>query len=159
MRGRPRKPTPAKILQGTFRKDRENPDEPKPDLVKNLNAPTWLDQYGRECWDHYVPKLIKTGILTSIDVFLFAAVCERWSTFRRAADELQKGLTHYSESNGNCAKPEAAIAKVAYADFKQGLEQFGCSPASRGKVKAVLPEKDDPVANYRDRRGASRFLA
>jgi P27 family predicted phage terminase small subunit len=160
MRGRPRKPTPAKILSGTFRKDRENPDEPKPEPPEELKAPEWLDEYGRECWDKYVPRLVKTGILTSIDMLLFAGLCERWSTYRRAIDDTKINLTHSTESNGECAKPQVAIAKLAFDQFCRGMAEFGCSPASRGKVKAVPPTDDDPVEKFFNRGSKiRRFLS
>jgi P27 family predicted phage terminase small subunit len=159
MRGRPRKPTPLKILHSTYRKDRANPREPQPDAPKELDPPEWLDEYARQCWTAHISQLIKTRILTALDVFLFAAVCERYSTYRRAAEELKKGLTHYSESNGNCSKPEASIAKAAYDSFKQGLEQFGCTPASRSKVSASRND-DDPVSGYmKQKPSVRRFLS
>lgn len=155
-----RTPTATKLLQGTFRKDRQNRDEPKPEPPEELAAPAWLDEYGAECWNKYVPRLVKTGILTSLDMFLFAGVCERWSTYRRAVEETKGGLTHLTEANGECSKPQIAIAKAAFDQFRQGMAEFGCSPASRGKVKAVPPsDDDDPAARYfNDRHSVRRFL-
>ena len=163
MRGRPRKPTAAKMLHGTFSKDRANPNEPQPDAPEKLEAPAWLNEYGRECWDAHVPTLAKLRLLTSLDLFLFSAVCERWSIYRRAVDDLKDGLTHTTEANGECGKPQVSIAKAAFESFRQGLEQFGCSPASRGKVTATRPPDDDPVAKYffdeKSKTGAAKFLA
>lgn len=155
-----RTPTRSKIIQGTFRKDRSNFDEPQPEPPQELEAPKWLDQYGRECWDGHVPELVKTGVLTSVDMFLFAAVCERWSTYRRAVDETKTNLTHQTKSNGECSKPEISIAKAMFDQFRQGLAEFGCSPSSRGKVKAVPPKDDNPFEKYRKRKskGVARFL-
>ena len=159
MKGRPRKPTPAKILHGTFRKDRANPNEPQPEAPKELEAPEWLDEYGRECWKAHIPQLARTGIPTSLDMFLFAGVCERWSTYRRAVEDLKGSLVHDTEANGQCSKPQVAIAKAAFDSFRQGLEQFGCSPASRGKVSASRND-DDPVAGYmKQKPSVRRFLS
>jgi P27 family predicted phage terminase small subunit len=157
-----RTPTASKILRGTFRKDRVNLDEPQPEPPNELEAPAWLDDYGRECWDAHVPQLVKISVLTSLDMFLFAAICERWSVYRRATDKLKPEFTHQTESNGECAKPQVAIAKTAFDSFRQGLAEFGCSPASRSKVKAVSPNDDDPFEKYRSSKmppkGAGRFL-
>src|SRR6185503_2614702 len=125
VRGRPQKPAVIKRLQGTFRKDRQNPDQPKPDPLKIAPAPEWLDQYGRECWEAHVPHLLNNRLLTSLGIYMFAAVCERWSTYRRAVDDLKNGLTHMTDSNGLCSRPEVAIAKQAFNDFRQGLQEFG----------------------------------
>jgi len=138
-----------KRLQGTFRKDRENPDQPKPDPLKIAPAPEWLDQYGRECWEAHVPHLLNNRLLTSLGIYMFAAVCERWSTYRRAVDDLKTGLTHMTDSNGLCSRPEVAIAKQAFNDFRQGLQEFGCTPATCGKVTAAkLDDDDDLVGRY-----------
>ena len=154
-------PTATKLLQGTLRKDRLNPDEPKPEPPEDLKARGWLDQYGRECWDKYVPRLVRTGILTSLDMLLFAGVCERWSTYRRAIDNTKDSLTHSTESNVECSKPQIAIAKAAFDQFRQGMAEFGCSPASRGKVKAIPPSAEDPFEKYRNKKSKSvrSFLA
>jgi P27 family predicted phage terminase small subunit len=138
-----------KRLQGTFRKDRQNPNEPKLEPLEVAPAPEWLDEYGRQCWEAHVPQLLNNRLLTSLGLFLFAAVCERWSTYRRATDELKTTLTHQTDSNGTCSKPQVAIAKQAFADFRQGLQEFGCTPATCGKVTAAKIEyDDDPAAEF-----------
>jgi len=139
MRGRPKKPTSLHVLQGTFRGDRHQTgakDETGADSIKTLRAPKWLDAYGRQCWKAHAPWLQEKGLLTATESFLFSAVCERWSTYRRACDELKK-LTHSTEANGDIAKPQVAIAKTAFDQFKSGLAEFGVSPAMRSKVKTI----------------------
>ncbi|SRR6266542_2374619 len=164
MRGRPRKPAVIKQLHGTFRRDRENRNEPQPEPLKIAPAPEWLDEYGRQCWEAHIPALLKNRLLTPLGLYLFAAVCERWSTFRRATDESKTGLTHETDSNGLCARPEIGIAKAAFNDFLKGLQEFGCTPATSGKVTAApVYDDDDPAARFfneldRD-RGSKRFLA
>ena len=155
-----RTPTATKILRGTFRKDR-NPNEPQPEPPEDLKAPEWLDDYAQECWNKYVPRLVAIGILTSLDVLLFSGVCERWSLYRRAIDDTKTSLTHLTESNDECSKPQGAIAKAAFDQFRQGMAEFGCSPASRGKVKAVKRVEDDPFERFRhhEPKGLSRFLS
>ena len=73
----------------------------------------------------------------------------------------KESLIHETEANGRCAKPELATAKAAFDQFCRGMMEFGCLPASRGKVKAVPPSADDPFEKYRTRKskGLSRFLA
>jgi P27 family predicted phage terminase small subunit len=161
VKGRPRTPAVIKQLRGTIRKDRTNPDEPQPKPLETAEVPAWLDDYGRECWNAHVPHLLKNRLLTPLGTFLFAAVCERWSTFRRAVDEQRSGPTHETESNGTCAKPQVAIAKAAYNDFLKGLQEFGCTPATCGKVTAAKPDDDDdPLKRFlNERPRARRFLA
>jgi len=162
MRGRKPKPTTMKLLQGTFRNDRANPDEPKPDIPEVLNAPDWLDAYGREAWDKLVPQLAKSGLFTSLDLLFFAMICADYSVFRRATDCTKDKLTHDTGANGRCALPEIAIARAAFDRVRQGLEPFGAiGPGSRSRLR-VQPEENDPIENFRSRlnklKGAKRFL-
>src|SRR5262245_48317066 len=137
MRGRKPTATNIKVLQGTFRTDRMNPDEPTPDPPDVLNAPEWLDDYGREAWDKLVPQLVKLGLFTSLDLLFFAMICADYSVFRRATDCTKDKLTHETEANGRCALPEIAIARAAFDRVRQGLEPFGAiGPGSRSRLKA-----------------------
>ena len=66
-------------------------------------------------------------------------------------DAYKKTLTHETEANGVCARPELAVAKSALEQFHRIMSECGCLPASRGKVKAVPPTDNDPAAKYFDR--------
>ena len=163
MRGRKPTATNIKVLQGTFRNDRANPDEPKPEIPEILNAPDWLDAYGREAWEKLVPQLAKLGLFTSLDLLFFAMICADYSVFRRATDCTKDKLTHETEANGRCALPEIAIARAAFDRVRAGLEPFGAiGPGSRSRLK-TQPEENDPIENFRNRltklKGAKRFLA
>lgn len=164
MKGRPKKPAVIKQLHGTFRADRANPHEARPEPLKTVEPPEWLDDYGRECWNAHVPALMRHRLLTPLGVQFFAMACERWSTYRRAVDELKSSLTHTTEANGHCSRPEVAIAKSAFDDFRKAILEFGMTPGSVGKVQAApIPDDDDPAAKFfRDhprQRSARRFLA
>ena len=43
----------------------------------------------RECWNKHVPRLVKTGILTYPDTFLFTGVCERVVEFSKFANVIE----------------------------------------------------------------------
>ena len=52
-----RKPTSMKLLEGTYRRDRANPAEPKPDV--GAEPPPWLPADGpaRDAWHRLAPVL------------------------------------------------------------------------------------------------------
>ncbi len=158
MQGRPRKPTTVHKLTGTFRKDRHNENEPQPEQPEKLEPPEWLDDFGRECWQTLTPHLLRLGLLTSVDLPLFAALCERYAMYRRAVDALTNQLTQIT-ANGECARPQVAIAKTAFDQLKSALQEFGLSPASRSKAVATKAPEDDPIAQYQRKNGVHRFLA
>ena len=53
--GRPKKPTNLKVLHGTYRKDRENPNEVFPDPAADIQAPEWLPKEARDKWSELAP--------------------------------------------------------------------------------------------------------
>jgi len=158
-RGRRPKPTRLRLLNGNAGKRPINNREPNPRVLKNPQPPTWLDGFGREFWRRHAPELSRLGLLSVLDRDLLASAAERWSTYRRAAEELKGGLTQISEANGRIAKPESAIAKQALAECRAIMSEFGCSPSSRTRVTAlVIPADDkDPAAKYF--QSARKFLA
>jgi hypothetical protein len=79
-----RKPKGAKILQGTFRKDRENPYEldPKP-LAAVPAPPPYLSTLAKKEWKRVIGwlmenKIVGTENLSYLEVYcrLYAAICE-----------------------------------------------------------------------------------
>ena len=137
-----------------------NMNEPEPEAAKELKPPIWLDELGIEFWNSLAPHLHMMGLLSEIDLPLFASACERWSVYRRATDELKKQLTRNSKANGRVAKPEAQIAKAALAEVRAILAEFGVGPASRSRVVAKPLWGTDPVEEYKKRKSnAKRFLA
>src|SRR5262245_61164630 len=129
-----RKPTPIKVLHGTARPDRTNPNEPHYSSPTSLEPPAWLDAEASGHWRLLAGKLAEAGVLTEVDAPLLAAACERWSVYTRAAARLRRNLTVRSRANGAVSRPELAIARGALADYLGLMREFGVGPASRGKV-------------------------
>jgi P27 family predicted phage terminase small subunit len=149
--GRKPKPFELKLIEGN-RGKRPIKKEPKPEALASLSAPSWLDALGREFWKRHAHELARLGLLTILDHDLLSAAAERWSVYRRAARELKTSLVQLTEANGRIGKPESAIAKQALMECRAILAEFGCSPASRTRVGANIPENEtkDPAAKYFD---------
>ena len=63
--GRHKIPTQKKIIQGTFRKERENPDEPMPTNPLG-KAPDFLTKQQKEAWAE-ISRLAPSGVLKDAD--------------------------------------------------------------------------------------------
>jgi len=63
---RPRKPKQLKIVQGTYRKDRANPHEPKPQ-PRIPSCPWELCDTAKKEWRRLAPELHQLGLLTALD--------------------------------------------------------------------------------------------
>jgi P27 family predicted phage terminase small subunit len=142
-----KKPTALKKIDGTFRKDRANRSEPKPKPAASLEPPIELDEHGRKFWDYHAPKLKEQNLLTELDTFSLAQACEWWSIHQRALADLRQGLTHTTDSNGECSKPQVSVAKQAFACVRAIMLGFGLDPQSRSKISVPPPKEKDPIGD------------
>jgi phage terminase small subunit len=121
---RPRKPEELKVVQGTFRPDRANPERPAlPKLEELPEAPEWLGVNGIVAYYEYGPMLIAYGVLNIGDILPFQQMCA-------LHDQL---IASYSAGR----MPSAGCL----SQFRQLCVEFGMTPASRSKVRANVPEK------------------
>jgi P27 family predicted phage terminase small subunit len=148
-RGRKPTPTQRKLVEGNRSKRPLNRKEPTPALLDDLTAPDWLDEYGVEFWNENAPMLHRLRLLSEMDGQLLAVCAERWSVYRRAANDLKNSLVQETEANGRVARPEIAISKAALADIRSIFSEFGVGPSSRTKAVALPETKQaDPAAKY-----------
>ncbi len=124
-----RKPTPPelKVLSGTARPDREQPDAPQFDLVEDFpGPPQHLNADGAEMWRTLGPQLVAARVLQVVDLWSLEQLCFAFQRFRQ--------------------KAKAGVELTAAEDgaLKALFSEFGMTPASRRKV-AMGGEK--PAAN------------
>jgi len=117
MAGRPRKPTNLKILQGTARPDRINPNEPKPAKPIGKKAPAYFDAELEKIWKEFVSNAPE-GVLGNCDAFLVEAACLQ-------LQKLRKG--------------EFTAADLA--QLRGCLSAMGMTPADRAKLDIPIPKK------------------
>jgi phage terminase small subunit len=134
----PPKPTALKILDGTARADRVNPNEPKPAL--GARPPSWLPRTGVawSTWRKHTRVLGKVRVLTEADADALAAGC-------MALDEAITG----TKSGADWHKVDAAWRR-----YWQCLQHFGMTPASRTKISAAPDGEVDPLEAWRRDRAA-----
>ena len=107
MRGRKPKPTAIRILEGNPGKRPINKNEPKPQPL-GPECPDFVQGKARAFWNEYAPILMKQGVLTELDEFLFGALCVEY------ADYLQHGAT---------------VRKMRL--LRSMFAEFGMTPATR----------------------------
>lgn len=136
-RGRRPKPTAQKELEGTLRPDRVNHAEPRPPEGV-AEAPAFLDAQARALWDQLVPVLTTMRVFSVADATAFATVCQQYSRWQTAEDAVKTlGLLIPSGNGSLKTNPAVGIAREAMAACLRGLVEFGCTPSSRSRVKAL----------------------
>jgi phage terminase small subunit len=92
MRGRKPKPRSLKVLQGTFRKDRDR-NEPRPEHIAP-SCPRWLPVEAKRKWHQLAPELFRLGLLTRLDSAAFSAFCVIYGRWRAAEEVIaREGMT------------------------------------------------------------------
>lgn len=157
MRGRPRTPTALKALRGTLRADRANPNEPAPDP----GIPPLRRGAAREVrreYERLSSALEKLRVVTMADGLALELCASALAEHRAALDTvLEKGHTYIvTTETGSMEyrRPEVAIAADAWRRATQMLQQFGLTPASRGKVSGQVTTPEDPLDAFTRERAA-----
>jgi P27 family predicted phage terminase small subunit len=151
--GRPPKPTRLKLLEGTTRKDRANPAEPKPPAARAKEAPPrWLRTSSHPWWKRIRPLLVQMQVLTGADPVALGLLCDALADYMAARAVVAKqGATF--ETNGDAGlmirqRPEVAIAADSWRRAKLMLTEFGLTPAARAKVTAADVGPIDPLEEW-----------
>lgn len=140
--GQNRKPTVMKILEGTYRKDRTAPNEPKPEVVLiPPQMPDGLNEFGQKEWEKMTLELTKIGLLTTIDSSQLAAYCNEIGNYWECERARRDVIVRQDTDEG---KEAAALFYKNYFDMAQKhlnharaiAVQFGFTPASRSRINA-----------------------
>ena len=158
MPGPSRTPTAQKELQGTTRKDRTNPREPRPVLLGSQDQPPpWLKgKASRVGWREALPVLTGMRVATIADRVAVSLLCEAFGRWVEAKEALAGlGSTTYTtetESGSVMHReyPEVGQLERAWKQVLEAAKEFGMTPASRSKVNAVQPGDGKPAASDLD---------
>jgi len=157
-RGPKSKPTNIKLVTGTARSHRLNPNEPKPE-VATPKPPEHLTDAARAEWDRVVVDLVTLKILTDLDRAALAAYCQaygRWSAAETALarmadkDAVTDGLIVRTKSGNLIQNPLVGAANKAMADMVRYAAEFGLTPSARTRICAEGRDTamDDPAAEF-----------
>ena len=87
--GKNRKPRKTKIIQGTFRKDRNPGHEPTPPVVAGPpKPPPGMNRWARALWKKLAQDLVDQQLLTTIDVATLQLTCEAYGDYQEAKQAL-----------------------------------------------------------------------
>ncbi len=128
MPGPAKTPAELKVIAGTDRADRQDPDTPKFEPVRDFpQAPQHLNPDGKAMWVQLGNQLVACGVLQVVDLYALEQLCYCWQQHRQ--------------------KAKAGMPVTASEDnaLKGLLAEFGLTPSARRRVVANL--KEPPPAN------------
>ncbi|KKK97934.1 hypothetical protein LCGC14_2647800 [marine sediment metagenome] len=137
-RGPAKLPTALKIERGTYRSDRDNPDQPEPDgppeMPVYLEKRDLITKRAREIWDWRVAELGPLGIVCRRESEMFAMYCMELATYEYWN---RKAVT--SRNDVDRAVVYRRLAKAAFEDATRLGAKFGLTASDRTGVKAKQP--------------------
>jgi P27 family predicted phage terminase small subunit len=142
--GRPKKPTAALKLAGTFRKDRRNNDEPMPDLAIP-DMPKFLKGEARREWMRITPLLAKKKCLTEWDRSMLAMYCQEWGKYVRLNKEFDSDVGMI-----NMMRESTTLLK----NIKTIATEFGMTPSSRTNLSMGKVDTNNPFEALMKKRNA-----
>lgn len=154
-RGRKPKPSSQLKLNGTFRPDRHNADEPTPDVVVP-KMPTFLKGEARKEWKRITPLLAAKKCITEWDMTLITAYCFEWGVYVMLCKKLKTEEDYIVTTiNGNeIQSPLLNARNRAMKNFKEIATEFGLTPSSRTRLGVGgETKKDNPLEALRRQVG------
>lgn len=172
MCGRRRIPTKLHILHGNPSKinlKKTVAEEPSPNVqLKVPNPPIVLkkNKIARREWNRIAPELHRLGLLTDIDLTALALYCITYSQWIEAIDNIRRckegnkeegsGMVITSPTGYTTQSPYMKIATEKASEIRSYLVEFGMTPSSRGRVKAVTkpPSEGDEFDDFMKKNGS-----
>lgn len=155
MTGRKPKPTENKRLAGNPGKRRLNDAEPEPALVIPA-APEHLDAVARAEWERVTRELHALGIVAELYRGPLAAYCTVYSRWVSAEQQIESsgGPVLKSTDGGLYQNPHLSVANRAIQQMQSLAAEFGMTPSSKSRVKAVKPAGQSSLKVFAAKRGA-----
>lgn len=146
--GRRAKPVAKKELAGNPGKRALNKAEPDFGLVKTINCPVWMGDFGRGLWETVAPLLCKERVLEATDVQNLEVYCNAYDQFRMAQKEVrQEGVTVLGAGGSPVKNPAVTALKEATATMATYGGMLGLDPSSRQRLTgASKKEAGNPFA-------------
>ncbi len=146
---RPTKPTVLKLVTGTARPGRLNPDEPQTE-VAIPTAPHHLSKHAGEEWKRIAPLLESMGLVSESDRSALAMYCQAWGDHVKAEYMIRKQGHVITTTKGNVVQsPWVGISNTSKQIAHKFLVEFGLTPASRSKVSATPKKEKKPEGKER----------
>jgi P27 family predicted phage terminase small subunit len=149
MAGRKPLPTHLKLVKGTARPHRLNRDEPRP-AAAAPEPPAHLDQRARARFAEMAEILARHGVMTELDTSALARYAVVWGRWIDCEAEVgRRGPVVKTEAGNAIQNPFLSIANKCLLQMAQIESEFGLTPSSRSRIRAVPPaDIADPFERY-----------
>jgi len=148
MRGRKPKPDFLKLISGTDKPSRMNPDAPQPEGDLST-APEWFDAEQRATWDKAIADA-PPGLLKNLDASVFIMWAVAATLHRQASIKVAStGMMVRAPRNGYpMQNPYLTVVNKQAQIMLRACAEMGFTPSSRSRVKVTKGAKGaDPFGD------------
>ena len=151
-----RKSTPTKILKirgGSDHTHRPmNDQEPKPP-EKLPKFPKHLDRIARKEWKRIGKVLQDIGLMTDLDMAVFAGYCDAYSQWAQATSKVHElGMVNLKADGTPVLNPYLRIAREASDRMMKAAVLLGLAPSSRASLKVEKPKPKSKAEEFMARK-------
>lgn len=146
-------PTAVRLLRGNPSRRPLPSHEPK--IEAGLPpAPKTLDADARKEWFRCGRLLKRAGMISRLDLAVFALYCSAWSTWLKAQTAVQTTGLLVKTPNGSVQiSPAWTITNQAAQKVHDIGASLGLNPSSRTKIHTMGTDAEkDPVSDFNSRR-------
>ena len=143
-----------KKSRGTYRPDRDTSThipQPDKDRAAVIRCPGHLAKEAKKEWKRIAGVLYDAGILTDLDRTALEAYCAWVAIHQQAIAEIMSDGACVKTGTGSVkSHPSVKLAKDAIVQVRLLGEQFGLTPAARGRVglEVTPPEPAKPKGGF-----------
>lgn len=150
---RPKDPAHLKLLRGSDKRNIQTSPQAPPQ-GRMWTPPDFIGVYGKALWKQLGPVLRRAGLLTELDRGCFEALCVNYDMMVSMTLLIQKEGEVIKDARGSLKKhPATSVLNAFMSLFRQSCCDFGCTPASRGKMGIQFKNTEfDPVEAFRNRK-------
>ena len=142
MKGRKQTPNVIHIATGSRNRRKSEPVHASP----LGDPPDVLVGQSLAVWREMVKELSAAGVGARVDAWGLACYCIAVADLEEAEADIRKRGTIVRGKQGMVKNPSCSIKKEAMTQIRHFANEFGLTPAARGKVKATPPPKESKWA-------------
>lgn len=147
-KGPPPSPTAIHLLRGNPGKRPLPENEPQPELALP-KPPANLSPAAKREWHKTGKKLLALGVISELDPGAFAIYCQNYTDWLATIEKLNKTGMLLKRHDGDIyVNPLFKIAAELQAASMRALIEFGMTPSSRTRVKAIPRRQKDEAEEF-----------
>ena len=147
MKGRKPKPSGVKRAEGNPGRRALNESEPVYTVPERVPyAPRFLSAEAKREWNRAATLLMRARVLTAVDLTALALYCDAYGLWIEARKETAERGAVIQGDKGLYQNPWLFVANKAHEQMLKLMAEFGMTPSSRTRIKAVESDRQMSLA-------------